>query len=109
MRKNFLKSRRNLLFYLCYTKTANNVILDVRDGICQGVLYCPTSIRFHGKCDVIYAYRKSTAFPALIFTKHANDQQHHVLISYTEFNPCQIINVESYGQKIVNAPGGSVT
>ena len=43
----------------------------------------------------MYTHKKSTAIPALIFTKISNAQQRYSQISDTEFYSNRTINVES--------------
>jgi hypothetical protein len=40
--------------------------------------------QYNLKCNIGYAHKKSKAFPAPIFTKLPNAQQHYARISYTE-------------------------
>ena len=47
------------------------------------------------KFNCIYAHKKSMAFPAEIFMKLTNAQQHYVQLSYTTFHPSGTINLGS--------------
>jgi hypothetical protein len=56
----------------------------------------PTLLNTDGlDCTIQNILKKFVAFPARIFMKHTNIQQHHVQISYTEFHPYLIEYVES--------------
>jgi hypothetical protein len=52
-------------------------------------------LRCKRKCNLIYGRFKGAAFPAPIFAKLANSQQHHVRTPYAEFHPHRAITVES--------------
>jgi hypothetical protein len=55
-------------------------------------------LRYTYKCIVTYVHTKTTAFPAVIFTKLSISQQHYVQISCTEFHPNRTVNVNSRGR-----------
>jgi len=42
-------------------------------------------LRYKCKCNLIYGRFKGTAFPAPIFAKLADSEQHHVRTPYTDF------------------------
>jgi hypothetical protein len=78
---------------------------------CSGVAYSKTqnmyltrrfllskhkmALQYTRECNFIYAWKKSTAFPAPILTKLTNAQRRYMQISYSEFHLSRTINVES--------------
>lgn len=55
---------------------------------------CHEVWRYMHQCNFIYVRKKSTTFPAWTFTEIAYAQHHYVRISYAEFHPNCIINMQ---------------
>jgi len=59
--------------------------------------------RYTLKCNFMYGQKKTWVVASPIFTKLAKVQQHYVQISYDEFRPKRIINVENMDRNVVMA------
>jgi hypothetical protein len=84
--------------------STNGVLPGTVQRLFQGVLQLNNVRWFPGHthtCNYTYTHTKCTAFPAPLFTKLTNDQQHYTQIKYTKFHTNHTMNAEKYRFKFI--------